>query len=92
VVLSFARKKNEKAICRIKEDSFTSCRFVIHVVWFCLSRERKTRRSHQRRFFYKLLKEQTEKLVPYDNLSYDLVHSVIGFVWKIADKCFCAPL
>ena len=71
MVVSFARKENEKA----------------------------TNLSHQRRFFYKLPKEQTEKLVRYNNLLYDLVLTVIGcvrktfsFLAKIADKLFCAPL
>ena len=54
MVVSFARKKNEKAI----------------------------NLSHQRRFFYKLPKEQTEKLVRYNNLLYDLVLTVIGCVRK----------
>ena len=54
MVVSFARKKNEKA----------------------------TNLSHQRRFFYKLPKEQTEKLVRYNNLLYDLVLTVIGCVRK----------
>ena len=51
----------------------------------CVFREKEKRQgnlSHQRRFFYKLPKEQTEKLVRYNNLLYDLVLTVIGCVRK----------